>query len=1134
MIKKSFFLAVASLLATSLYAQQHNPANRYVPPSPNAAALAKFVDIPVNTHTGVPQVGVPIYNWKNEVSGLSLDVSLNYHAGGVKVEEIASNVGLGWSLNAGGVITRTMRGRPDEASLGFLNTSVLPNISTPLYSGGILTPQVGLGYAVNLTNSPTDFQTVLDIEGNSLDGAQDIFFYNFNGKSGKFFIGKNGSILIQSLDNLKINPIRLHPFQLNGFEVIDDQGRLYVFSATETTGSTVHTLLTTGKGFNENYVNEYTSSWYLSEIKSADRQSSIRFDYDGGFQSYETGYSESKVINLSGNPLEGTPVGHTDEHSRSSTYAHVYALRLKKISFPDSTFVDFSYGSRTDLTGGYALNRILINNAGYAYDFQLTQGYFNGRLQLFELRKSAFQEQEPPYIFSYYGSLPARSSTSIDYWGYANTSGAGTLIPKLTLGMAFDPFLDGSDRRTDAEAVKSGSLQKIIYPTGGSTVYEMEANEAYGENDFFIDYKKKGPYNVGKTTVNIAYPYDFSDAPGAVDFYIKFMELSRIVPQPGEPVWWIEEDIDNTPISIVLSNAAGTWSTVLYSGTYGQIKNIGEVVLNSFSLPASGPYKVEVQMSTAFLYPVEFNVDVSASYKTGFKNTLVGGLRAKRITNYLDAAATIPASAKAFSYLMDNGRSSGKLAALPTNGFFYLTTRELYDGPNFLAGKVDLFNRSSESGQPLGSVQGSPIGYNRVTVQELDGNSTPNGKSVYEFSDLIHRGGSGSYPFLPGEYISWAAALPLKEQTYNASGTLLKLVENNYAITIEEHANANFRSLKTGLAYSANTGVNDYKQFVVRQEYPIYGNSLKQWQKESAYENGTAVVSEQSYTYDLMHQTKTITQQTSDGSIKTKLYYPYDFSGLWQFNQLVAENRIANAVKTELWRLDGGVEQTLISGEATDFATFGSALRASATYQVKTAGYAPMAHNSSQLLPAGSYRVKEAIHAYNSKGAPLTVSAFEGPKSGLLWQPDGLRLKALFGNADASEIYVADFETNGNYAIGHTGGLSYSGNLTLSFVPANGKNYVLNYWSWNGSKWNMISQAYSPSMSISGIIDDVMIYPSDALPLKSFTYFPLFGVRDLLEPAQLQRFEYDVYGRLMSLKDRFGDLVKAYDYHYKP
>jgi hypothetical protein len=78
-----------------------------IPPAPNAASIIKNGMLSVNQNTGSPNVNIPLYS----VSGqkLSLGVSLNYATTGLKVDEISGRVGMGWSLNAGGVVTRTLR-----------------------------------------------------------------------------------------------------------------------------------------------------------------------------------------------------------------------------------------------------------------------------------------------------------------------------------------------------------------------------------------------------------------------------------------------------------------------------------------------------------------------------------------------------------------------------------------------------------------------------------------------------------------------------------------------------------------------------------------------------------------------------------------------------------------------------------------------------------------------------------------------------------------------------------------------------------------------------------------------------------------------------------------------------------------
>src|SRR5438105_4637203 len=83
--------------------------------SPTAAALAKYGDIPVSYYTGTPQISVPIYTVKSKT--LQLPVSLSYHASGMKVQECAGWVGSGFALNAGGMITRTVNGAPDDKGI---------------------------------------------------------------------------------------------------------------------------------------------------------------------------------------------------------------------------------------------------------------------------------------------------------------------------------------------------------------------------------------------------------------------------------------------------------------------------------------------------------------------------------------------------------------------------------------------------------------------------------------------------------------------------------------------------------------------------------------------------------------------------------------------------------------------------------------------------------------------------------------------------------------------------------------------------------------------------------------------------------------------------------------------------------
>src|SRR6218665_2024752 len=96
-LKKLHFILAFILIAPIAFSQENNISlsnfknnTSVVAPSPNAAAIAKYSEIPVNLHTGILEIKVPLFQWKEQEMEETL--SLNYHAGGIKVEDVASNI----------------------------------------------------------------------------------------------------------------------------------------------------------------------------------------------------------------------------------------------------------------------------------------------------------------------------------------------------------------------------------------------------------------------------------------------------------------------------------------------------------------------------------------------------------------------------------------------------------------------------------------------------------------------------------------------------------------------------------------------------------------------------------------------------------------------------------------------------------------------------------------------------------------------------------------------------------------------------------------------------------------------------------------------------------------------------------
>ena len=108
---KIFLAALLIIISVDLYAQKNT---EIIAPSPTVAELGKYGLVPVGLFSGTAQYNIPLYELKTQ--NLSLPISLSYSSNGLVVDQVSTWVGHSWSLNAGGVITRSVRGLPDNPS----------------------------------------------------------------------------------------------------------------------------------------------------------------------------------------------------------------------------------------------------------------------------------------------------------------------------------------------------------------------------------------------------------------------------------------------------------------------------------------------------------------------------------------------------------------------------------------------------------------------------------------------------------------------------------------------------------------------------------------------------------------------------------------------------------------------------------------------------------------------------------------------------------------------------------------------------------------------------------------------------------------------------------------------------------
>ncbi|SDM43708.1 DNRLRE domain-containing protein [Siphonobacter aquaeclarae] len=563
-VKKQFLMTVfnAAVLfcltagATALGQTTNSYIPKIVPPSPQAATLTRYVDIPVSYYTGTADISIPVYTIQE--GKLSLPVSISYHPSGIKVADEAGQVGLGWALNAGGVVARTVMGE-DDFSLGryFSNQDNLPANTFPktqMQMGAKVTgdpSKFSFDFYAQQGGGSTSLQLKAE-DGMANEYEPDIYNFNFAGYSGKFIISRTREIIMNEKSDIQIRMIESGNPVTVSWEIKTPDGTAYLFNERET--------------FRSPGGAASVSSWYLSQITSPEgAQITLSYNTIVDAKNYPQGaITETMGVGTIGDVCisGGSPVysaSHTIERMPARYMSTVY---LNEITFQNGS-VRFVFESREDLPYDKKLKTIEIySKAGgvktllKAYDFSYS--YFDGsadadvaatgdgsvskRLKLLSLtEKSAGGSTLPPHTFTYFEGgnydLPAKTSFAQDHWGYFNGKLSNqSLIPTFTAFSGMDATkslfgkMTGTERDAGPDYSKAFSLKRITYPTGGYTEFDYEAHDYDVNKSDLNDYSYAG--GLGTTLAEKVVPFLYNNGQKDVPQDFEF-DLSRAATGPG-------------------------------------------------------------------------------------------------------------------------------------------------------------------------------------------------------------------------------------------------------------------------------------------------------------------------------------------------------------------------------------------------------------------------------------------------------------------------------------------------------------------------------------------------------------------------------------------------------------------------
>lgn len=263
-------LSIIYISAATCISAQSEINNLGHAPSPQAADLGHFGNIPVSYYTGRANVSIPICSFDDR--GVSFDINLTYDTSGLLMNKLPGWVGPGWTLNAGGCITRVQNNFCDE----MVFDSHFPFSDYHNYFQS---------HYLMVNNGDLDSIYVCDLSKYSKhDFSPDIFYFSFMGKSGRFFLGNDGEWKVCSDENLVVefdynNPNNyitpvfstypadfqyIQPKSIKGFTMYDDNGTKFVFGCdTAAIEYSIDLFRTTDR---EDYVPWTATSWFLTKV----------------------------------------------------------------------------------------------------------------------------------------------------------------------------------------------------------------------------------------------------------------------------------------------------------------------------------------------------------------------------------------------------------------------------------------------------------------------------------------------------------------------------------------------------------------------------------------------------------------------------------------------------------------------------------------------------------------------------------------------------------------------------------------------------------------------------------------------------------------------------------------------------
>ena len=875
------FIILLTMPWLMLFGQFH-PLENY--PTPNVSSLGEFGKVPVNMFSGVPSISIPLYELKE--GNLSLPISLNYNLASVKPNIHPGWVGLGWSLSAGGYISRNVRGAYDEKTttsqeIGFYyHCNELQQVSNSANLGSYKNHYMG-------DNGATTFELMTDE-----------YSFSFGPYSGHFYLNEHGEWVVVSDDEIKvefdaatgfrsINQLRAeintqkwknkeaNQRFFDKFTLVTPDGVRYTFGGQYATEYSIDY-------YNRNNKDLVPTTWYLSEILSPEGYS-IQLEYETGspiceikfaaYSSYTYQDFEDAGGLFSGSFLASGDrtvyVDNTKGYKKLSGFL-LFPVYLKKIT---STFVEVEFHSSDLLTeGGSLIYEDFLAwgqdafNSGQTTPF--TSANYNPSTQFEVFMPNCRDICELPQQLKWRTlkgiSINHLTNTKNDktfYLGYENNSRKKLTIISEQIG-TYRPdstYRNGGwyDCVTGGEYLGKFLVLNVPIPTEYSP---LEYQFSYNETETF-------PRYVFASTDHWGY-YNGYDDPNTQ--------------QKGErafsTTYTFNENFYNT------RNAT-------YNLDIAQAETLKEIIY-----PTGG--------KTCFTYqPNRYTKVVPPNRNDGLLNESGsgGGLCVSAISHYDETGELV--QTKKY-YYTDEIPAAG--AAYTASGILNAKKEYVmyYNLPN---GGIHAI--ASEGGFNVSNTNDPVIGYSSVIEETTDAQGHSTGYVRYRYTNFdqdiwgeTHTDQNYSYAYNISGY-AYASPISsrsqergkiLSEEYFDADKRLTKKVQYKYDKVDEDTIKMPWQE-----AIFTNHSLGEYAYFSFMNYVYTHRYLLSEKiETECALSNQAALTKKQTYVYNKQKQVVCTETILSDKDVyKTEYKYPMDFSTTYPYNMMVQRNILSPIIR---------------------------------------------------------------------------------------------------------------------------------------------------------------------------------------------------------------------------------------------